>query len=127
MVRKFSLFQILFAISLVGLVPGPATAGGTHEALELIDRMQDRLSRCQDYQYMVNSFERKGDREEKRSYRLFVKDERLMRVKVVEGRGKGSEATVDGKGRVRGRKGGLLKPFAQTLKPTDDRIRSLRG
>jgi outer membrane lipoprotein-sorting protein len=127
MVRMLSLFRIAFSISLLWLIAGQTSAGGTHEALQLIDRMQDRLSQCRDYQYVMSSIERKGNREEKRSYRMFVKDERLVRIKVVEGRGKGSEAAVDAKGRVRGRKGGLLKPFAQTLKPTDDRIRSLRG
>src|SRR5438270_760205 len=36
-------------------------------------------------------------------------------------------AAVDARGRVRGRRGGLLKAFAETLKPEDRRIRSLRG
>jgi outer membrane lipoprotein-sorting protein len=113
-------------ILLALLLAAPTTAG-SHEALQLIDRLQERVSQCHDYQYLVKSYERKGEKEEERSYRLFAKDEKLVRVKVIGGRGKGSEATLDSKGRVRGRKAGVLKPFAQTLKPTDARVRSLRG
>src|SRR5438128_10353366 len=85
------------------------------------------MAQCHDYQCVIHSFERQGPRQEERSYRLFVKDARLVRIEVTEGRGKGSEATVDARGRVRGRRGGLLKAFAETLKPEDRRIRSLRG
>src|SRR3954453_5171867 len=53
-----------------------APAAGPPEALQLIDRLQERMSQCRDYQYLVDSFERKGDQKEKRSYRLFVKDSR---------------------------------------------------
>jgi hypothetical protein len=119
-----TVFSILF-LSL--LTVGGAAAAGTPEALQWVDRLQERLSQCHDYQYLVCSFERRGEQKESRSYRLFAKDSRLVRIRVVDGRGKGSEATLDPKGRVRGRKGGLLKPFAQTLKPDDDRLRSLRG
>jgi outer membrane lipoprotein-sorting protein len=118
--------RTITGILLAALLMSPAMAG-SHEALQLIDRLQERVSQCHDYQYLVNSFERKGEKKEERSYRLFAKDEKLVRIKVVGGRGKGSEATVDSKGRVRGRKSGLLKSFPQTLKPTDSRVRSLRG
>jgi hypothetical protein len=106
---------------------GRAWAGGTAEALQWIDRLQDRLRECRDYECLIQSYERQGKRQEDRCYRLYVKDARMVRVKVLGGRGKGSEAALDARGRLRGRKGGLLKPFAQTLKPDDERVRSLRG
>ncbi len=117
---------MVLGVALFALAARPAAAG-TSEALQWVDRLQERLARCRDYECRIESFERKGDRKEERSYRLFVKDSRLVRVKVIDGRGKGSEATLDAHGRVRGRHGGLLKPFAQTLKPEDERVRSLRG
>jgi hypothetical protein len=50
-----------------------------------------------------------------------------VRIKVVAGRGRGSEAIWDAQGGVRARKGGLLKAFAVTLRPDDPRVRSLGG
>ena len=87
-----SIYVILLAL----LLAAPAGAG-SHEALQLIDRLQERVSQCHDYQYLVQSFERKGEKKEERSYRLFAKDEKLVRIKVVGGRGKGSEATLLGR------------------------------
>jgi hypothetical protein len=115
-----SLIAFFFAL-------GRGAASCPPEALRLVDRLQERMAQCHDYQCVIQSFERQGARQEERSYRLFVKDARLVRIKVTEGRGKGSEAAVDARGRVRGRRGGLLKAFAETLKPEDRRIRSLRG
>ncbi len=106
---------------------GPAAAGGGQEALQWVHRLQERTARCEDYQYLVRSYEKKGTREEERTYRLYVKDCRLVRIKVTGGRGKGSEAALDAQGRIHGRKGGLLKAFPKTLRPEDSRIRSLRG
>jgi outer membrane lipoprotein-sorting protein len=102
-------------------------ASSSPDALRLVDRLQERMAHCRDYQCVICSFERLGSRQEERSYRLFVKDSRLVRVRVTAGRGKGSEAAIDARGRLRGRRGGMLKAFAETLKPEDRRIRSLRG
>jgi outer membrane lipoprotein-sorting protein len=123
----FSLAALVLLLLLALSLPCPATNNSMAEALQWIDRLQERLAHCRDYQCLVTSYERKGCKQEERSYRLFVKDSRLVRVKVTDGRGKGSEAVLEADGRIRGRKGGLLKNFAQTLKPDDDRIRSLRG
>jgi outer membrane lipoprotein-sorting protein len=123
--RARRLLPLIFLVSV--LARGPAAAAGTPEALRLVDRLLDRLAQCRDYQCRITSYERQGDHEEERTFRLFVKEERLVRVQVLAGRGKGSEAVLDAQGRVRGRKGGLLKAFARTLEPDDRRIRSLRG
>jgi hypothetical protein len=108
------------------LLRGPAAAAGTPEGLRLVDRLLDHLAQCRDYQCRVTAYERQGDQEEERTFRLFVKEERLVRIQVLAGRGKGSEAVLDAQGRVRGRKRGLLTAFARTLQPDDRRIRSLR-
>jgi outer membrane lipoprotein-sorting protein len=104
-----------------------ATAASAHRSVELIDRLQEHVARCQDVQYDVASYEREGNRQEERSYRFFVKGARMVRIQVLQGRGKGSEAVMDAQGRVQARKGGLLKPFARTLPLDDPRVRSLRG
>jgi outer membrane lipoprotein-sorting protein len=117
---SLSLLLVVFAL-------GRAAAGASPEALRLVDQLQERMAQCRDYQCAIQSFERKGPKQEERSYRLYVKDSRLVRIKVTAGRGKGSEAALEAGGRVRGRRSGLLKLFTETLKPEDSRVRSLRG
>jgi hypothetical protein len=102
-----------------------ATVG--QQAADLIDSLQAHLAHCQDYRYDVSSYERNGNQQEERSYRFFVKRARLVRIRVLDGRGKGSEAVMDAQGRVRARKGGLLRAFVRTLRPDDPRVCSLRG
>jgi hypothetical protein len=97
------------------------------DPMHCMDRLQERIAGCHDYQYDVESYERLGVREERRNYRLFVKDCRLVRIKVTAGRGNGSEAAMTADGKIRGRKGGILKAFDRSLKPDDQRVRSLRG
>jgi hypothetical protein len=119
--------RVILSLIAFLLAVGRVAAGSSPDALRLVDRLQERMAQCRDYQCLICSFERLGSRQEERSYRLFVKDCRLVRIRVTAGRGKGSEAAIDAHGRLRGRKGGLLKSFAETLKPDDRRIRSLRG
>jgi hypothetical protein len=110
----------------VGL-PGIASAAEAADAKCWVKRLQEKITQCGDYQYQISCYDRKGKQEEQRSFTLFARGARLVRIKVTSGRGKGSEAVLDAQGRVRARKGGLLKSFARTLSPDDGRIRSLRG
>src|SRR6266571_1267684 len=119
-------FRTVYLTLLLARLLALAASPGQHAA-ELIDALQAHLAHCQDYQYDVTSYERKGNQKEERSYRFFVKGTRLVRIRVLQGRGKGSEAVMDARGRVRARKSGLLKPFVRTLRPDDPRVCSLRG
>jgi hypothetical protein len=120
---------VAVAAALVAILLSTPSFGATSgaDALRLVTRLQERLEGCQDYQCLVTCFERNGTAQEERSYRLYVKDPCLVRIKVVAGRGKGCEATRDRSGRIRARKAGLLKAFPKTLSPDDRRILSLRG
>jgi hypothetical protein len=109
------------------LAPWLAPAAGGQRAADLLDALQAHLAHCQDYRYDVTCYERQGEQQEERRYRFYVKGTRLVRVRVLQGRGKGSEAVLDAQGRVRARKGGLLKAFVRTLRPDDPRVCSLRG
>jgi outer membrane lipoprotein-sorting protein len=109
------------------LAPFLATSAAADRAVDLIEQLQARAAHRQDYQYDVTLYERKGEQQEERRCRFFVKGTRLVRIRVLEGRGKGSEAVRDAQGRVRARKGGLLKAFVRTLRPDDPRVCSLRG
>jgi outer membrane lipoprotein-sorting protein len=121
-------FRSIFVLFLtVGIAAGQAAASEAAEALRLVDRLQERLAQCRDYQCLITSYERKGGKEEERTYRLYVKDSRLVRVRILAGRDKNSEAALDASGRIRARKTGVLKAFPKTMNADDDRLRSLRG
>jgi outer membrane lipoprotein-sorting protein len=60
--------QLLLALSLF-----LATAGGAQRAVDLIDQLQVRLAHRQDYRYDLTCYERKGNQQEERSFRFFVK------------------------------------------------------
>src|SRR5438552_291670 len=68
---------------LLPLAAAGRAAASTPEALQLLDRLEERIAQFKDYQFLVSSFERKGDQREQRCYRLFVKDQRMVRIKVV--------------------------------------------
>jgi len=119
--------RAFFGLLAVWMMAGHAMAAEAGEALRLVDRLQERLAQCRDYQCLITSFERKGGKEEERTYRLYVKDSQLVRVRILAGRERGSEAARDASGRIRARQTGMLKAFAKTLEPEDERLRSLRG
>jgi outer membrane lipoprotein-sorting protein len=104
-----------------------APTASPERPLGLIEALQEHVARCQDYQYDLTLYERKGNQQEERRCRFFVKGNRLVRIRVLQGRDKGSEAVMDVRGRVRARKRGLLKSFVRTLRPDDPRVCSLRG
>jgi hypothetical protein len=114
-------FFSLFILSLTG------STAAESDPLQCLECLLERIAQCKDYQYRVTCYERDGKRKEERTYALYVKDARMVRVKIIAGRGRGSEALLDAHGRVWGRKGGLLKPFVQSMSTDDRRVRSLRG
>jgi outer membrane lipoprotein-sorting protein len=109
------------------LAPFLATPVAADPAVDLVEALQEHVARCQDYQYDLTLYERKGNQQEERRCRFFVKGNRLVRIRVLQGREQGSEAVMDARGRVRARKRGLLKAFVRTLRPDDPRVCSLRG
>jgi outer membrane lipoprotein-sorting protein len=126
--RGWAVARVLLLAAGLGAFPTcRAAVAGDCLAVQWVDRIQARLAGCKDYQYQVSCYERKGTTEERRCYRLFVKDGRLVRITVLAGRGKGSEAALDAQGQIHGHKGGLLKSFSKTLRADDPRICSLRG
>jgi hypothetical protein len=122
-VARLSLLVTLLSLGALG----STIAAEPGDARSWMKRLRERVAQCGDYQYQMRCYDRKGNQEEQRSFTLFVKQARLVRIKVTDGRGKGSEAVRDAQGRVRARKGGVFKPFVRTLSPEDRRIRSLRG
>lgn len=80
------------------------------------------------YICVYESYQKKGKEEDKRKYFVEFKKPLWIRLKVLEGKDKGSEALYNPEKKiVRGRKGGMLKGIVLTLSPDDKRVISLRG
>ena len=93
----------------------------------ILDRAEQRFRSISDYECVIDYECRLPDRTESKTYRVWYLQPSLLRVKVLQGPGKGSEVALDDKGQFRGRKGGILKPFVVKMKPTDKRLQGLRG
>src|ERR1051325_3235980 len=91
--RPAMMFLSMLRTVHLGLLLAPllAPTAASDRAVDLIEALQARVAHCQDYQYMVSCYERKGDQQEERQSRFFVKGNRLVRVRILQGRGKGSE------------------------------------
>ncbi len=93
----------------------------------ILDKAEQRFRSISDYECVIDYECRLPDRTENKTYRVWYRQPSLLRVKVLQGPGKGSEVALDEKGQYRGRKGGILKPFVVKMKPGDKRLQGLRG
>jgi outer membrane lipoprotein-sorting protein len=94
---------------------------------EVVSRAEQQFAGLTDYECLSEMEAHQGERQESGRYHLWFKKPRMLRVRVTGGRNRGSEVAIDSGGAIRGRKGGLLKPFVMRLKPTDRRLKSIRG
>jgi hypothetical protein len=103
-------------------------AGAQAEAPRaVLAQLEAAYQGIQDYRCRITAFTRQGSREDRRELRFSYRKPGLARVRVLRGSGKGSEVALGPGGRLRGRRGGLLRPFVVSLKATDARVRNLRG
>jgi outer membrane lipoprotein-sorting protein len=113
---------VLLAASPVGPLtqnpPSPATVAA---------RLQQRFDRVQDYDCLLHTETRAGTRVEVAAFHLWYRKPGLLRLRVLRGRHHGSELLLGADGVLRGRRGGLLRPFSRRLDRSDASLRSLRG
>ncbi len=100
----------------------PAEAG--KEAGEFLQVLEKAINGMHTYDCLMISENRKGKRCEKKTSRLRFKKPNLMRLDVLKGRKRGSSVILDADGRIRGKNSWGLR---QTLKPTDKRLKNIRG
>jgi hypothetical protein len=118
---------ILWGVGIV-LCHFAALAGAEAEAPRVVlARLEAAYRAIQDYRCRISSFTRQGSRVDRRELRFSFRKPDMARVRVLRGSGKGSEVARGRTGKLRGRRGGLLSPFVVSLKPTDARVRNLRG
>jgi len=80
------------------------------------------------YTCIMESYNRLGDKEEKKTYQYWYLKPGYIRMKVIKGEGKGGEVFFDPtRNKVRGHKGGFFSFIVLTLNPDDKRVVSIRG
>jgi len=111
---------------LVVLAPGIPHADEALSADGVMRKTDERVRKLRDYECLVDTDCRLGSKSEASSFHLWFRNPGMMRAKVLKGRDKGADVVVKD-GKIRGPTSGLLKFVTADLKPTDKRIRNLRG
>lgn len=104
-----------------------ARAAEPMTAAEVIARGEERFRRLQDYDCMVDVEMKQGGEVEAGSGQFWFKQPRMLKVRITQGAGKGSEVAIDSLGEIRGRKRGLLSFIVKRLKASDRRLHTIRG
>jgi len=115
----------LLSVGLVFLV-GSAT-GQEKDPKQILNDVYAKWKTVQDYHCMMQSNNRLGEEKDLKKIEFWFKLRHQVRMEVLDGEKKGSALTRNDAGRIRGRKGGLLKVIPVTLDENDERIFNLRG
>jgi outer membrane lipoprotein-sorting protein len=91
------------------------------------EKLQQRFDQLTDYEAVMNTETRSGARVDAARFHVWFRKPALFRLRVLKGRQRGSELVVEADGSLRGRRGGLLRPFSRRLSRSDPSLRSLRG
>ena len=86
--------------------------------------LENAVSKMNTYQVIKESENWKGKKHEKKASMFRFKKPNLMRTDVLEGKKKGNSVVLNKEGVIRGRH---RIGFKKTLKPTDKKLRSIRG
>src|SRR5262245_50726656 len=120
------LLPVVIAFSLIGWADSPKPAE-TLTAADVAKRLQTRFEQMTDYECVLQTETRAAGKVEAGTFRVWYRRPGLLRLRVLKGRRKGSELVLGPDGVLRGRRGGLLKPFSRRLSRSDPSLRSLRG
>jgi outer membrane lipoprotein-sorting protein len=95
---------------------------------ELIGNIRDRWESLSDYTCMLETFTKKGDKEQTSTIEQKFLKPKWIRMQIIDGNGKGSIGIYNPiTNKVRGCKTGILKIIVLTLDLSDSRVSSLRG
>lgn len=92
--------------------------------ITFLNNLEDAVNKMHTYRYFKKSENWKGDKYEKKVTMFQFKKPNLMRIDVLEGRKRGSVVLLNKEGKIRGKN---RIGFKKTLKPTDKRLKNIRG
>src|SRR3712207_849069 len=81
----------------------------------IAERLQARFEQMDECECVRRTETRRAGRVEAGAPRLWFRRPGLLRLRVLKGRRRGSELVLGPDGALRGRRGGLLKPFTRRL------------
>jgi outer membrane lipoprotein-sorting protein len=118
----------LLLIVLCSLGVRVAAAPGI-SAEDVIRRAEERFKTLRDYTCYVESETRLPNKNETETSTLmfWFKQPRLLKGKVIGGKGKGSEVALGPSGKVKAHKTGVLGFIKVTMDPDDKRLKGARG
>jgi outer membrane lipoprotein-sorting protein len=121
--------RALSMLLLLSLPPGTGAASQAgHAPAAVAARLQARFERISDYDCVMRTATRSGQKKvEAAAFHIWYRRPGLLRLRVLQGRHKGSELVMGADGTLRGRRGGLLRRFSRRLSRSDRSLRSLRG
>jgi outer membrane lipoprotein-sorting protein len=120
---------VFLALVLALLVPDARIVGAVEPptAAEVIARGEERFRTLRDYACLAEVEMRLRGKVEAGSGQLWFKQPRMLRIRINQGSGKGSEVAVDSDGKIRGRRRGFLSFIVKRLQVSDRRLHTIRG
>ncbi len=118
-----SVTALLLLIAAATAAPGAAPLTPAAVAA----RLQSRFEHLADYECLLRTESRADGKVEAGVFRLWFRRPGMVRLRVLKGRRQGSELVLQADGTLRGRRGGLLRPFSRRLDRADRSLRGLRG
>lgn len=112
----------------MGMVVGVALVFLAGQLDVAYTNIKKKLDSIHDYTCIINSYVRKGDKEEHRLYDYKFMRPGWVRMKIIKGEDKGAELLYSPRtGKVTGRKGGILSFIKLTFEPSHPRVTTIRG
>src|SRR5947208_5705589 len=119
--------RVHLALLFCGIAGAGTAALAALSPSAISDRLRERFARITDYECVMRTETRAGSRKEAAAFQVWYRKPGLFRLRVLKGRHHGSELALGTDGTLRGRRGGLLRPFSRRLSRSDPSLRSLRG
>lgn len=94
---------------------------------DLLANVEQAWKGIRDYQCKMQSNNKLGQEKDMKQIEFWFKRNHQVRMEVLDGKNKGSLLTRNDRGRIKGKKGGILRLVTVTLDDTDERILNLRG
>lgn len=93
----------------------------------VLDSAAARWETIKDYQCVMRSYNRKGEKEDDKNIKFLFKRNHQIRMEVIAGPNKGGVVVRSDRGVIKGWKKGLFSFISATLEDNDKRLLNLRG